>query len=39
MIRWGRRDRGGCCVVVPVGCLTSMVLIFLFSGLALARLL
>ena len=37
MIRWGRgRDRGGCCVVVPIGCLTSVALILLFSGLAVA---
>lgn len=37
MIRWGRGNRGGCCVVVPVGCVTSVVLILLFSGLAVAR--
>ena len=37
MIRWGRRDRGGCCVVVPIGCLMSVVTILLFSGIALAQ--
>ncbi len=37
MIRWGRANRGGCCVVVPVGCVTSVVLILLFSGLAVAQ--
>ena len=37
MIRWGRGNRGGCCVVVPVGCVTSVVLILLFSGLAVAQ--
>ena len=37
MIRWGRgNNRGGCCVVVPIGCLTSVALILLFSGLAVA---
>ena len=37
MIRWGRgSNRGGCCVVVPIGCLTSAALILLFSGLAVA---
>ena len=36
MIRWGRgSNRGGCCVV-PIGCLTSVALILLFSGLAVA---
>ena len=39
MIRWGRRDRGGCCVVVPVGCLLSVAPLLLLAGLALARLL
>ena len=38
MIRWGRgSNRGGCCVVVPIGCLTSVALIPLFSGLAFAN--
>ncbi len=36
MIRWGRGNRRGCCVVVPIGCLTSVALILLFSGLAFA---
>jgi hypothetical protein len=41
MIRWGRgRSQGrGCCIVVPIGCLMSVKLIFVFSGLALAQLL
>ena len=39
MIGWGRGNRRGCCVVVPIGCLTSIVLILLFSGLAVAQLL
>ncbi len=40
MIRWGRGSRQGrgCCIVVPIGCLLSVMLILLFSGLALARL-
>ena len=38
MIRWGHGNRGGCCVVVPIGCLTSVALIQLFSGLAFAQL-
>jgi hypothetical protein len=38
MIRWGRgSNRGGCCVVVPIGCLTSVALILLLSGLAFAH--
>ncbi len=41
MFRWGRRNRQGrgCCVVVPVGCLMSVMLILLFAGLAVAQLL
>jgi hypothetical protein len=38
MVRWGRGNRGGCCVVVPIGCLTSVALILLFSGLTFAQL-
>ena len=38
MIRWGRGNRRGCCVVVPVGCLMSVVMILLFAGLAFAGL-
>ena len=41
MFHWGRRGSPqgrGCCVVVPVGCLLSVMLILLFSGLAVARL-
>ena len=37
MIRWGRGNRVGCCVVVPIGCVTSVVLILLFSSLAVAQ--
>jgi hypothetical protein len=37
MIRWGRGNRGGCCVVVPIGRVTSVVLILLFSGLTVAH--
>jgi hypothetical protein len=41
MFGWGRRNRQGrgCCVVVPVGCLLSVMLLLLFSGLAVAQLL
>ncbi len=41
MFRWGRRNRQGrgCCVVVPVVCLMSVMLILLFAGLAVAQLL
>ncbi len=41
MFRWGQRNRQGrgCCVVVPVGCLMSVLLVLLLSGAALARLL
>ncbi len=39
MIGWGRGNRRGCCVVVPVGCLTTLALILLLSGLAVAKLL
>lgn len=35
-----RRDNsGGCCVVIPLGCLTSVALILLLPGLAVAKLL
>ena len=41
MIRWGRgRSQGwGCCIIVPIGCLLSVMLILVFSGLAFAQLL
>src|SRR5215210_8696376 len=32
MIRWGGRDRGECCVVVPVGCLFAVMPVVLRSG-------
>jgi hypothetical protein len=40
MIRWGRgKSQGrGCCTVVPIGCLMSVMLILVFSGLAVALL-
>jgi len=38
MIRWGRSQGRGCCIVVPIGSLLSVMLIFVFSGLALALL-
>jgi hypothetical protein len=34
-----RDDSGGCCIVIPIGCLTSVALILLLSGLAVAKLL
>jgi hypothetical protein len=39
MISWGRgRSQGrGCCIIVPIGCLFSVVLILVFSGLAVAQ--
>ena len=37
MIRWGRGNRRGCCVVVPAGCLMTTAPILVFSGLAVAR--
>jgi hypothetical protein len=41
MIRWGRgRSQGrGCCIVVPIGCLFSLTVILLCSGLALVQIL
>jgi hypothetical protein len=39
MFRWGRGNRRGCCVVVPIGCLLSVLLVLLVSGLAVAQLL
>jgi hypothetical protein len=41
MLRWGSgRSQGrGCCIVLPIGCLFSVLLILVFSGLAVARLL
>ncbi len=37
MFGWGRGNRRGCCVVVPVGCLFSVLVVLLVSGLAVAR--
>ena len=41
MIRWGRgRSQGrGRCIIVHIGCLLSVMLILVFSGLAFAQLL
>lgn len=39
MFRWRGRQGRGCCIVVPIGCLMSVILILLFSGLAVAQLL
>ena len=39
MFGWGRGNRRGCCVVVPVGCLMSVAPILVLSGPAVARLL
>ena len=36
MIRWGRGNSRGCCVVVPIGCLFSVLLVVLLSGAAMA---
>ena len=41
MISWGRgrSQGGGCCIVLPIGCLLSLTAVLLFSGLAVAGLL
>ncbi|HVF02339.1 MAG TPA: hypothetical protein VNA27_13525 [Rubrobacteraceae bacterium] len=42
MFRRRRRRRGesrGCCIVIPVGCLMTLALTVLLSGVALAKLL
>ncbi len=39
MIRWGRGNSRGCCVVVPIGCLFSVLFVVLISGAAMAALL
>ena len=39
MFRWGRGNRRGCCVIVPFGCLMSLLLIVLLCGIAVAELL
>jgi hypothetical protein len=41
MIRWGsgRSQGGGCCIVVPIGCLMSVAPILVLLVLALTRLL
>jgi hypothetical protein len=31
MIRWGRGNSRGCCVVVPIGCLFFVLLVVLLS--------
>lgn len=37
MIPWRRGNSRGCCVVVPIGCLMSVMLILTVAGLAAAR--
>lgn len=37
MFPWRRGNSRGCCVVVPVGCLFSVLMVLLVSGLAVAR--
>ena len=37
MFGWRRGNGRGCCVVVPIGCLFSVLLVLLVSGLAVAR--
>ncbi len=39
MFVWGRGNRRGCCVVLPIGCAFSVLLVLLVSGLAVARML
>jgi hypothetical protein len=40
MFRWGRGGQGrGCCIVLPIGCLFSVMVILLSSELPLAQLL
>jgi hypothetical protein len=41
MIRWGggRSQSRGCCIVIPIGCLLSVMVILLCSGIALAQIL
>lgn len=38
MFRWRRGNSRGCCVVVPIGCLLTVLLAVTFSGLAVAAL-
>jgi hypothetical protein len=38
-IRWDWVNDGGCCVVIPIGYLLSVLIVVLFSGLAVAQLL
>ena len=40
MIRWGsgRSQGGGCCIVLPIGCLLFLTAVLLFSGLAVGGL-
>ena len=35
--KWQEPRPRGCCIVVPIGCLLSVMLILLFSGLAVAQ--
>jgi hypothetical protein len=38
MITWGRGNRRGCCVVVPVGCSVSGASLLVLAGLAVVKL-
>lgn len=39
MIGWGRGNRRGCCVVIPIGCLLPALLALLLFAVAIAGLL
>jgi hypothetical protein len=39
MFRRRRGESRGCCVVVPIGCLLSLMVVLLLSGLAAAKVL
>jgi hypothetical protein len=38
MIRWGRGNRRGCCVVIFIGCLFSVLIVISPTGLAVVQL-
>ena len=39
MFGWRRGNSRGCCIIVPIGCLLTAMLVLTFSGLAVAGLL
>lgn len=39
MFPWRRGNQRGCCVVIPIGCLMSLLLVMLVAGVAVAKLL